>query len=769
MEQKEYKSINKPVRKKDAMQLLLGRPVYTDDITPGNALVVKLLRSPHANAVIQEINTSTALKVPGVAAVYTWEDVPKTRFAIAGQTYPEPSPYDRLILDRHVRFVGDPVAIIAAETEKAALRAMKMIKVKYQVLEPVLDFRKAKDNPILVHPEEDWFPPCQVGGDPKRNLVASEVNSDGDVEAVLSDCDIVLDRTYHTKAFNQAMMETFRTYTELDRYGRLHVISSTQIVFHCRRILSRALGIPKSRIRVEKPRIGGGFGAKQTAVCEVYPAFVTLKTGRPAKLIYTREESQIAGSPRHEMEIRIRLGAGRDGHIRCVDLYTLSNTGAYGEHGPTTVGLSGHKAIPLYTGGLEAYRFSYDVVYTNLQAAGAYRGYGATQGIFALESIVNELAEQLGMDPTVIRDKNMVKEGMKMPSYYNETANACALDRCMEHCRQMFHWEEKYPVRDMGNGKVRTAGVAMAMQGSCISHVDVGSATIKLGEDGTYNLIIGAADMGTGCDTILAQMAAECLDCSVDDIAVFGADTDASPYDSGSYASSTTYITGKAVEKACAELKERICSIAAEMLGCAASEMVFEGRQVRRIGTEETVSLTDIGYKSQVFNTQAAEATASHSSPVSPPPYMVGMVEIELDKETGLVTILDYMAVVDCGIPINPALARIQTEGGIVQGIGHTLMEDVRYDHNGKPIGSSFMQYKIPTRLDMGKLHVEFEHSYEPTGPFGAKSIGEIVINTPAPALAHAIYRATGVWRRELPITPEKIALSLSGKEGKNS
>ena len=769
MEQKEYKSINKPVRKKDAMQLLLGRPVYTDDITPGNALVVKLLRSPHANAVIQEINTSTALKVPGVAAVYTWEDVPKTRFAIAGQTYPEPSPYDRLILDRHVRFVGDPVAIIAAETEKAALRAMKMIKVKYQVLEPVLDFRKAKDNPILVHPEEDWFPPCQVGGDPKRNLVASEVNSDGDVEAVLSDCDIVLDRTYHTKAFNQAMMETFRTYTELDRYGRLHVISSTQIVFHCRRILSRALGIPKSRIRVEKPRIGGGFGAKQTAVCEVYPAFVTLKTGRPAKLIYTREESQSAGSPRHEMEIRIRLGAGRDGHIRCVDLYTLSNTGAYGEHGPTTVGLSGHKAIPLYTGGLEAYRFSYDVVYTNLQAAGAYRGYGATQGIFALESIVNELAEQLGMDPTVIRDKNMVKEGMKMPSYYNETANACALDRCMEHCRQMFHWDEKYPVRDMGNGKVRTAGVAMAMQGSCISHVDVGSATIKLGEDGTYNLIIGAADMGTGCDTILAQMAAECLDCSVDDIAVFGADTDASPYDSGSYASSTTYITGKAVEKACAELKERICSIAAEMLGCAASEMVFEGRQVRRIGTEATVSLTDIGYKSQVFNTQAAEATASHSSPVSPPPYMVGMVEIELDKETGLVTILDYMAVVDCGIPINPALARIQTEGGIVQGIGHTLMEDVRYDHNGKPIGSSFMQYKIPTRLDMGKLHVEFEHSYEPTGPFGAKSIGEIVINTPAPALAHAIYRATGVWHRELPITPEKIALSLSGKEGKNS
>ncbi len=759
MEQKEYKSINKPVRKKDAMQLLLGKPVYMDDITPDHALTVKILRSPHANAVIQEINTAAAKRVPGVVDIYTWEDVPSVRFAIAGQTYPEPSPYDRLILDRHVRFVGDAAAIIAAETEKAAIRAMKLIKVKYQVLEPVLDFRKAKDNPVLVHPEEDWFPPCQVGGDNRRNLVASGESSDGDVDAVLADCDMVLDRTYHTKAFSQAMMETFRTYTELDRYGRLHVISSTQIVFHCRRILSRALGIPKSRIRVEKPRIGGGFGAKQTAVCEVYPAFVTLKTGRPAKLIYTREESMIAGSPRHEMEIRIRLGADRDGSIRCLDFYTLSNTGAYGEHGPTTVGLSGHKAIPLYTGGLEAYRFRYDVVYTNLQAAGAYRGYGATQGIFALESIVNELAELLGMDPTVIRDRNMVREGMRMPAYYNETANACALDRCMKHCRRIFHWEEKYPVRDMGNGRIRAAGVAMAMQGSCISNVDVGSATVKLSEDGTYNLLIGAADMGTGCDTILAQMVAECMDCSVDDVAVFGADTDASPYDSGSYASSTTYITGKAVEKACTDLKQRICSIAAEMLGCGAGEVTFEGDRVRRDGTGQTVSLTDIAYKAQVFNTQAAQATATHSSPVSPPPYMVGMVEIELDKNTGLVTVLDYAAVVDCGIPINPALARIQAEGGIVQGIGHTLTEEVRYDHRGRPIGSSFMQYKLPTRLDTGRLQVEFERSYEPTGPFGAKSIGEIVINTPAPAIVHAIYRATGVWYRELPVTPEKIVM----------
>ena len=758
-EQNSYRAVNQPVRKKDAMQLLLGKPVYVDDIAPKDALVVKILRSPHPNAIVQQIDTARALKVPGVVAVYTWQDVPRQRFTIAGQTYPEPSPYDRLILDRHVRFSGDAVAIIAAETEAAALRAMKLIKVQYQVLDAVLDFRTAKDNPTLVHPEEDWYPPCQVGGDNRRNLVASEVNAAGDVEAVLADCDLVLDRTYHTKAFNQAMMETFRTYTELDRYGRLHVISSTQIVFHVRRILSRALGLPKSRIRVEKPRIGGGFGAKQTAVCEVYPAFVTMQTGRPAKLIYTREEAQIAGSPRHEMQVRVRLGADRDGRIRAIDLYTLSNTGAYGEHGPTTVGLSGHKSIPLYTGSLEAYRFGYDVVYTNHQAAGAYRGYGATQGIYAVETTVNELAETLGMDPTAIRDKNMVRQGMRMPAYYNEPANACALDRCLERCKEIFHWDEKYPVRDMGNGKVRAAGVAMAMQGSCISAVDVGSATIKLNEDGSYNLIIGAADMGTGCDTILAQMAAECLDCPVEDVAVFGADTDASPYDSGSYASSTTYVTGMAVEKACAQLKEKLCRIAAGMLDCPPEDVVFAGRELRSAATGRAVTLEEVGYKTQVFSNEAPEVTVSHSSLISPPPFMVGMVEIELDRETGLVTVLDYMAVVDCGLPINPALARIQAEGGIVQGIGHTLMEDVQYDRSGRPVESSFLQYKIPTRLDMGHLRVEFEHSHEPTGPFGAKSIGEIVINTPAPALTHAIYRATGFWHRELPITPEQIAM----------
>ncbi len=757
-----YRSVGQPIRKKDAMQLLLGKPAFVDDVTPKDALVVKVLRSPHAHALIKNIKKDTAMKVPGMVAVYTWEDVPQKRFTMAGQTYPEPSPYDRLLLDQRVRFVGDAVAILAGETEKAVNRAMKMVKVEYEVLEPVLDFRTAKDHPILVHPEDNWRSLCPVGADNQRNLCAKDSETHGDIDGVLADCDIVIDHKYHIKACQQAMMETFRTYTEIDRYGRLHVISSTQIVFHCRRIIANALDIPKSRIHVEKPRIGGGFGAKQTVVAEVYPAFVTWQTKRPAKMIYTREECQIAASPRHEMEVHVKVGASKEGIIRAIDLYTLSNTGAFGEHGPTTVGLSGHKSIPVYTANMEAHRFSYDVVYTNKQAAGAYRGYGATQGLFAVESAVNELADRLGMDPVAIREKNIVREGMVMPAYYNEKSNACALDRCISRCSEIFGWEEKYPVRDMGNGKIRSAGIGLSMQGSGISGLDVGSATIKLGDEGFYNLLIGAADMGTGCDTTLAQIAAETLMCDVDDIEVFGADSDASPYDSGSYASSTIYVTGKATEKACIELRENMCQIAAQILQCDVSELDFRGDGVYKLDGSGFVSRMDIATKSMANNRIPAQVTVSHSSPVSPPPFMAGMVEIELDKETGHVEILNYASVVDCGIPINPNLARVQAEGGIVQGIGMTLSENVTYTKEGRIAENSFMQYKIPTRLDMGKLHVEFENSHEPTGPYGAKSIGEVVINTPAPAIAHAIFRATGVWHRTLPITPEKILMGLA-------
>lgn len=757
------KIVNQPLRKKDAMQLVTGQPVYMDDIAPANCLVVKLLRSPHANAIVESINTAVAAKVPGIEAIYTWEDVDQNarRFTCAGQTYPEPSPYDRLLLDRHVRFVGDPVAIVAGETEKAVDKALSLIKVKYEVLEPILDFHESLDNKILVHPEENWESLCPVGADNKRNLCAHDECGAGDIEAVLADCDVVIDRVYHTKAVQQTMMETFRTFCTIDTYGRLNVVSSTQIVFHCRRIIANALHIPKTKIRVSKPRIGGGFGAKQTSITEIYPAFVTWMTKKPSKLIFSREESMIASTPRHEMEVHVRIGAMNDGKIRGIDVYTLSNTGAYGEHGPTTVGLSGHKSIPLYR--TESYRFVSDVVYTNRMSAGAYRGYGATQGLFAVESAVNELAAKLNMDPIELREMNIAREGDLMPAYYDSWNTSSALDRCLKRVREMSHWDEKYPVRDMGNGKVRSLGIGMSMQGSSIPFVDVGSATLKVNDDGFYSLIIGAADMGTGCDTVLAQIAAEVLECDFDNITVFGADTDASPYDSGSYASSTTYLTGKAVEICAQNLRKKICTLGAQLLECNEDEVAFDGKFVSRLQPvadgQNSIALADIATASMCGHSVALEETVTKSSPVSPPPYMVGVAEVEVDLLTGQAEVIEFNAVVDCGTPINPNLARVQAEGGILQGIGMALTENITYTPEGRVIENSLMQYKIPSRVDIGHIHVEFESSYEGTGPFGAKSIGEVVINTPGPAIAHAIYNATGHRYYELPITPEQIVM----------
>ena len=755
------KFVNNRVMKKDAMSLVTGQAVYTDDIAPKDALIVKVLRSPHANAIVKNVKKDIALKVPGIECILTWEDAPKTRFTTAGQTYPELSPYDRKILDERVRYVGDAVAIVAGENEKCVDRALKMIKVEYEVLKPVLDFREALDNEVVVHPEEDWEVKVPISPDVKRNLICHDVLEEGDVEAEFAKCKYVIEETYLTKANQQTMMETFRAYTYKDAYGRLVCVASTQVPFHVRRILATALDTSKSNIRVVKPRIGGGFGAKQTVINEIFPALVTWKTGKPAKIIYSRKESQIVSSPRHQMQITVKLGADENGKLKAASLYTLSNAGAFGDHTPTTIGLTGHKSLPLYTSHVNAFKFAFDGVYSNTIPAGAYRGYGATQGVYALETTMNKLALKMNMDPIEFKKKNLLKEGDYMPAYHGETANSCTLEKCLDKVKEMINWDEKYPCKDLGNGKVRSVGLAVAMQGSAISNVDVASVTIKVNDDGFYSMMIGATDMGTGCDTILAQIAADCLDTHVDNIVVYGVDTDISPYDSGSYASSTTYLTGNATIKTCQILREKIIAAGADMLDIKLEDADFDGEKVYSVKEERSISLKDIANNAMCYSNHTLTATAKEKTPVSPPPYMAGAVEIELDKETGHVEIIDYATCVDCGTVINPALATVQTEGGLVQGIGMALYEDVQYDNKGRILNDSFMQYKIPTRLDMGKIRVEFESSYEPTGPFGAKSIGELVINTPSPALCHAIYNASGVWINELPMTSEKIAMGI--------
>lgn len=753
------KTVGKSIPKIDGMAIATGKPVYTEDLIPANTLVVKILRSPYAFAKIKSIDTSRAEKLEGVECIFTYKDVPDTRFTLAGQSYPEPSPYDRLILDQIVRYVGDEVAIVAAVDEETANKAMKLIKVDYQVYEPVLDFEKAVDHSSIVHPEGDLYCNFDIGMEKERNIVSSQRVEVGDVEKELEKCHVVVEQTCYTQAQAHGMMETYRTFTYLDHTGRLVVISSTQIPFHIRRQLSRALKIPASKIRVIKPRIGGGFGGKQTGSGDVFAALVTITTGKPAKIIYSRKETFSATNSRHAMRIKVTLGADKKGYIKVADIEGLSDGGAYGEHSSTTFGLVWGKTLPLYNK-TKAVRFRGNVVYTNKMPGAAFRGYGATQGTFAVETAVNKLAHKLNMDPTEFRLKNLRKVGETSLADENLWGSS-TLDKCIKRGKQLIGWDNKYPVKEVDGSRVRSIGMAITMQGSGIANIDTASAEVRLNDDGSYKLLIGSTDMGTGSDTILSQMAAEVLETSVENIVVNAADTDISPYDPGSYASSTTYVTGMAVVKAAQDLRKQIIDCGAKVLEVSPEEVDFDGGRIATIDDKKNIEIEKIAELQVLGSGKQLVGNATHGSPISPPPFIAGFAEIEVDKETGKVELINYVAVIDCGTVINPNLATIQAEGGLVQGIGLALYEDVRYDNSGQLKTNSFMQYKIPTRKDIGNIRVEFEESFEPTGPFGAKSIGEVVINTPAPAITHAIYNATGAWITDLPITPEKVFLGI--------
>ncbi|WP_434796448.1 xanthine dehydrogenase family protein molybdopterin-binding subunit [Terrisporobacter vanillatitrophus] len=756
------KIVGKGIEKIDGMSIATGKPVYTDDLAAKEALVVKILRSPHPYALIEEIDTTRSMMVPGVECVLTYKDVPQNKFTLAGQSFPEPSPYDRLILDKTVRYVGDEVAIIAAKDEKTAIKAMKMIKVKYNVLQPVMDMQKAIDNETIVH-TEDLHCNFDIGMERERNIVSKHLYEKGNIEEELSKCDIVVEDTYYTQAQSHGMMETYRAYNYLDHMGRLVVVSSTQIPFHVRRHLARALDIPSSKVRVIKPRIGGGFGGKQTACVEIFSALVTLKTGKPAKIIYDRKETFTCTTSRHAMKLNVKVGADKDGTIKVIDIDALSDTGAYGEHASTTFGLVGEKTMPMY-GKLKAARFKGNVVYTNKTPSGAFRGYGATQGCFAVEATINKVATKLNMDPVDVRLKNIIKEGEVSPAY-DKHLNSVALDRCIQKGKELIKWDEKYPCKEISPAKVRSVGMALTMQGSGIAGIDTASIEIKLNDDGNYTLLTGSTDMGTGSDTILAQMCAEILETTMDKIVVNSADTDSSPYDPGSYASSTTYVTGMAVVKAATELKNKIVNLGAERLGLNKEDVEFDGNCVKSLDGDKSISVFDLAVDVTVGpNKSQLIGYATHGSPVSPPPFIAGFVETEIDKETGKVDIIDYVAVVDCGTVINKNLAKIQVEGGIAQGIGMALYEDVVYTSKGELASNTFMQYKMPTRKDVGNIIVDFEESYEPTGPFGAKSVGEVVVNTPSPAIENAIYNGIGINLNTLPMTPEKVFMAMMEK-----
>ncbi|MBM6821771.1 molybdopterin cofactor-binding domain-containing protein [Fusobacterium mortiferum] len=748
------KFVNKEMKKVDGIGLITGKPFYTDDLVANQEyLIIKLLRSPHAYAKIKSIDTTIAEKVPGVEAIYTYKDVPQTMFTLAGQSYPEPSPYDRKILDEYVRYVGDPVAIVAGVDEQTVEKAMKLIKVEYEVLEAVVDYEKALDSHVLVHKDKAHTNYDNIGYDHKRNLASSYLQVKGDVDKGFEESEVIIENTYYTQPQIHAMMETYRSAAYFDVYGRLTVISSTQIPFHVRRHLARALEYPSSKIRVIKPKLGGGFGGKQTSVCEIYAAFVTLKTGKPSKIIYTRKESQAYSNTRHGMRLTVKVGSDREGNIKAIDINVLSNTGAYGEHAPTVTSLVVYKTFPLYA--KVPMRCKADIVYSNTMVGGAFRGYGATQGTFAVESAVNELAHKLGLDPTEVRMKNLVDQ--------SETVSG-DIKKCIEIGKEAFNWKNR-EVIDMGDGKVRASGMAVTMQGSGIAGVDTGSATVKFHDSGDFTLMLGVTDMGQGCDTVLTQMAAEILDVPMDKIIVNTADTDTSPYDPGAYASSGTYVTGNAVIIACEKMKKEIVKAAAQLMNKTEEELEYK-REYVEAKDGSTLTLKEIGVRSISFEGQnQITTTGTWGGKTSPPPFIASFVEVEVDTFTGGVEVLDFLSVADCGTPINPALAKVQVEGGIAQGIGLALTEEITIDKNGKLLQDTLMQYKIPSRKDVGpKVNVLFSHSNEPTGPFGAKSIGEVVINTAAPAIADAVYKATKARVRSLPITSEKLFWEISSK-----
>lgn len=773
----ELTCVSHAVVKKDARGLLQGRAVYTNDLAPRDSYIVSLLRSPHAHARIRSIDTHKAERIDGIVAIYTYEDVPHERFTLAGQSFREMSPYDTLILDRTVRYIGDEVAIVVGTDERAIAAAKRLIKVDYEVLPAVTDFTQALDNPVVVHDEDDIRAYIPMGEDFSRNLICHEVSEVGDLDSAFAASDVIIEHDYETQAAQQSMMEPFSCYAYTDAQDRVCVVSSTQVPFHIRRQVATALQIPQSRVRVTKPRVGGGFGAKQTGCNEIYAAFVAFKLGHPCKCIYTREETMACANTRHKMRMHVRLGAKSDGTIMAIDLDVLSDAGAYGYHAPTTVGLAGHKSLPIYNHA-RASRFSYDVVYTNTTPGGAFRGYGATQGQFAVESAVNELADKLGIDPCELRLANIVHEGETCPQYYNEVLRSCRLDDCIVRAKEMIGWDDKPLARDLGD-RVRALGVALTMQGSGISNVDIGSIDIRLEDDGFFVLNLGATDVGTGCDTIMAQFAAEVLGCSPTQIVVNGVDTDTSPYDCGAYASSGTYVTGMAAVSAATKLREKICEQAAKFMDVAPEQVVVaDGRVFVDDGADDDVvtvgqiasgkvremTLGELANRCIGIGLQPGylSAHASNSQPVSPPPFMCGIAEVDVDKATGEVTVVDYVAAVDCGTVANANLARVQAEGGIVQGIGMALTEDVQVAPDGFLRTRNLMQYKIPSRLDVPDIRIDFCPSYEPTGPFGAKSIGEVVINTPLGAIASAVAHATGNYVRTLPITPEK---ALFGEE----
>lgn len=772
--------VGKPERKVDAIKLVQGKPAFTDDVEMRGMLFARVLHSPMAHAKITHIDTSKAKALPGVAAVLTWQDLPRVVYSTAGQSDPIPGPLDSFSLDQKVRFVGDRVAFVAAESEAIAEQALKLIDVEYEPLSPILDSREAMSpGAPQIHDEPEYV--NFANSDPSRNL-AAEIRIDiGNVDQGFSEADFILEDDYEVPKVQQAHIEPHVVITYWDEDDRLVIRTSTQVPFHARRILAPVLGLPIKRIRVIKPRIGGGFGGKQEVLIEDVAAHLTIATRRPVRYEYTREEEFIAARSRHPMRIHMKTGVKRDGTITANEMYALSDTGAYGCHALTVTGNTGHKAMALYVGdgpyrAAPNIRFYADIVYTNTPPSGAYRGYGVPQGYWAVERHMEKIARLLNLDPIAFRLKNAIRSGELHPfstawsegrAPRPEIVHTVGLEECVRQGMAAVGWEQKFdnPEWQMVKGKPylrRGIGIATVMQGTAIPYLDMGSASLKMNDDGSFNLLIGATDLGTGSDTVLAQMVAEILGTPLDDILVYSSDTDFTPFDKGAYASSTTYISGTAAVKAAEQVAERIRIRAALML--SSPEKKVEPGQITLADRKAIapdgrfVTLTQIGYDALHHQDQEQiMAVASYVSPSSPPPFAAQFAEVTVDIETGQVTVDELVMVVDSGTIINPLTASGQIEGGMVQALGYAVCEEMVYDAAGHARERDLVDYHVFRANEMPELRTLFVETFEPTHPFGVKAVAEIPMDGVAPAVGNAIYNACGADLTQNPTTPERV------------